>query len=257
MLKKIAITFIILLIPVLYITLKDEGQVKIPWAEEPVSSPTSPDNPNTIDLVVKNNPVRAIWTEINSQNLILIPNFKEKKNSSDVNQEYHCKVMTSAGFYTQDDKPVGLFVSDGQLLRKENANALFNGFVTIDTNKNIFITKSVPDTTIQDAIQTGPFFLSYGNFETLKIKGDEPARRVAALIDTYGKLYLAIFFTENSKFNGPLLGDMPEVIQHFANSSKIQIIHAINLDGGSASTFYKGDIQMAELTHVGAFFCQK
>ena len=69
-------------------------------------------------------------------------------------------------------------------------------------------------------------------------------------------LFLTVY-SGDSVFDGPLLADLPLVIEKISDEEKLDIAEAINLDGGSASSFYQGETTISELTPVGSLFCIK
>ncbi|KKW11013.1 MAG: hypothetical protein UY49_C0010G0009, partial [Microgenomates group bacterium GW2011_GWC1_49_7] len=69
-----------------------------------------------------------------------------------------------------------------------------------------------------------------------------------------GFLFLTVY-KEDSVFEGPLLADLPKVIQKINTEENLGIVDALNLDGGSASAFDNGETSLSELTPVGSLFC--
>ena len=194
-------------------------------------------------VVIDNRTYFVYWREI-EKNLTLIPNFERKIASSRLMD--NCTYGANGGFYTEDFKPIGLFISDGALLSTAIGNATFNGyFVKTD---HFSLTRQPPTDSVEFAVQSGPYVTPKSR---LNIKNDTYARRV--LVGRSGNTwrFLAITEKENT-FSGPILADLPTLL------GDLNIDEALNLDGGSASAFYsESGVRLGELTPIGSFFCGK
>lgn len=173
-------------------------------------------------------------------------------------QQNDCTYGVNAGFYTTDHKPLGIFISDKQSLQTNiHANALFNGFIYKTKTGKIEITDNQPDASIDWIFQSGPLFTPD---RKLTIKDDESARRILVGKTDLGDFYFLAITETNNTNSGPLLADLPEIIQLF---NKLTTTHPplttiLNLDGGSASAFYgTGGTKLQELVLVGSFLCGK
>ena len=94
-------------------------------------------------------------------------------------------------------------------------------------------------------------------YKNLDIKNDKPARRVLVSLNEQGEIVFFTVFDRDLVFQGPFLSELPKLLQLISSKLGIEIIDALNLDGGTASVFYSGDISLQELTNVGGFFCIK
>lgn len=182
-----------------------------------------------------------------ASNISLIPNWDNPKKFKEVMTSEKCLYGTNGGFYTKQNKPIGLVISDSKVLNPRQNNRLFNGYVSdqgvgydlpIDANW---------------ALQTGPIL--WENNQSIKVNttNDRSARRGVALTTTDNKLYFAIFYNPQAPILGPYLNDLPEIIK----SLNIPIDSAINLDGGGASAFYDGKTYLEESDPVGTVLCAK
>ncbi len=54
-----------------------------------------------------------------------------------------------------------------------------------------------------------------------------------------------------------LLVDLPEIVQAIIKKETIDVVDALNLDGGNHSAFYGNDTTLYELSPIGSFFCIK
>jgi uncharacterized protein YigE (DUF2233 family) len=186
----------------------------------------------------------------------LFPNYAERRSSQIVMEANQCKQAISGGFYDTNNAPLGLFHANGTTLAPAKANALFNGFFSIDEKQLPIISDAVPEHS-RIALQTGPLLFFDEAPLPLRIKNDEHARRMAVAITTDRRIVFLSVFSEEGVFDGPLLGDLPAVIESIGQKESLTIISAINLDGGSASAFYNEQTRLAELTPIGSLFCIK
>lgn len=179
-----------------------------------------------------------------SDKLNLIPNFKKQLASTTLMDE--CTYGANGGFYTPDNKPIGLFISDSVLFSPAVTNATFNGyFVKTD---HFSLTRQPPTDSVEFAVQSGPYVTPKSR---LNIKNDTYARRV--LVGRSGNTWRFLAITEkDNTFSGPLLAELPTLL------GDLDIDEALNLDGGSASAFYsESGVRLGELTPIGSFFCGK
>lgn len=191
--------------------------------------------------------------EINdTSSLKLIPNFSEQKSSNILFADYQCKTLVNGGFYDPNNQPIGLFISNFKTISNYRQNQLLNGIITLH-NSQAAITPLPPSEPVEYALQTGPLFIQDREPIQLSIKDDKPRRRIIAALTNNNSLYFIAIVGQDSLFTGPLLTDVPQILTRINPS----IVSAINLDGGSASTFLTKDLHIKELSYIGSFFCIK
>lgn len=197
------------------------------------------------------------WFFINKiDSLKLIPNFNEKISSKEVIANNNCQFLSNASFYSQDNKPLGLFITNGNTLANFQTNSLFDGILSINDMATPRITRDIPQDHLNIAIQTGPIIKENNTFQTLQIQNDTESRRVIAAVTGGNKLYFVVIYDTESEYLGPMLSDLPGALKNFELKANISFADAINLDGGAASTFNSPSIKLSEINPVGAFFCQ-
>lgn len=201
---------------------------------------------------------------LSPERLVLIPNFSEKKSSKTLMQENGCLYGANAGFYTPDNKPLGLFKLRGRYINeKVHSSSLTNGFIYKTTGGFVDIVSQVPGFNIYHTadefiFQSGPLFTP----ETkLSIANDKSARRILFAKTKADEFYFMAITESDNTNNGPLLAELPEIINLLNNqlaTDNFQLTTLINLDGGSASAYYGEDGKMvSELVPVGSFLCGK
>ena len=190
------------------------------------------------------------YFEVNDiSKLTLIANFTQKKTSELLIKENTCQFAINGGYYDTNYKPLGLFMSP-VLKTSAIESSLINGYVTITNMPSISFEQPNNPTL---ALQTGPMLMADGNRLKLAIKNDEHTRRMIAAISSKGTLMFITIFVPETKVQGPQLGDLPDILK----LTTLDIVSAINLDGGNASMFKNRDIYIQEISSVGSLFCLK
>jgi len=211
----------------------------------------------SIVLTINKVGIRISWAIVNPQEVELYSNLKEQKLSEEIKVDKSCQVLVNGGFYSKEDTYLGLFVSNFTTISKAIQSATLNGFLTIDSADKLIISADLPNNSLRLGLQSGPILILNGKPLTLSIKNDEPNRRIVAGATSDDKLIFLVFYRDSSQFEGPLLEELPEMIKLFEKQTGIDILDAINLDGGSASIFISNYDRLNELAHVGNYFCIK
>lgn len=213
--------------------------------------------PQSIIINIDNIPIRVSWTIIYPKNVELYSNLKEQKLSEEIKVNKSCKTLVSGGFYSKENKHLGLFISNFEEISEQIQSATLNGFMWINADNKIMIATDSPGAIPRLGLQSGPLLISDGKPLILAISNDEPERRIVAGITTDNMLIFMVFYREKSDFEGPLLGELPEVIQLFEKQTNIKIINAINLDGGGHSVFISNFDLLRESAIIGSYFCAR
>lgn len=192
-----------------------------------------------------------------ASDITLIPNFDQAKTASDLFDSQKCGAVVSGGFYTPGGSPTGLFVSEGETLKKYTSSSLLNGLYSINDFETPRISKGVPRDHLRVALQAGPVLIENSFTQNLNLIRDEEARRVVVGVTGENKTVFIVFYNPESAFMGPKLDDMPEALELFGEKTGIGLADAMNLDGGTASAFYTPEVKLPEVTPVGNFFCVK
>lgn len=219
---------------------------------------TESDEPNYYDFDYSGKKARIVWMTVSdTQKISLLANFAEKLPATKLAEENSCTLAINGGFYTKEGSPTGLFITDGRAVENFAANSLTNGIFSINYALTPRITRAVPQDSLKIAVQSGPIVFENGSPAKLSMIRDEEARRVLIGVTGENKaMFMAIYFPD-STFNGPRLSDVPEILNTFNIKSNLFLADAVNLDGGSASTFlYKG-LHLTEASPVGSMFCVK
>ncbi len=198
------------------------------------------------------------WIQItNLENIFLYPNFEERYTLEEGVEKYDCRNLTSGGFYTETNSPIGLFISEVGMLSDKTVNKLFNGYFILTKKSEAIISRNYSGEPVRIGLQAGPILIQNGVVQKLTLASDKMARRVVVALTKEGEIYFITLYDKESVFIGPLLADLPELVSDIQNEIGVEFTSALNLDGGSASAFYTQNMQLSELTPIGSFFCEK
>lgn len=246
----IAVVFIGLLLFYFYTYTPKIAEQKTVVLDRETTSP-SPTPKNSIQLVFDNRHYTLVYEPITGKKIRLIPNFAEKKSAAAIAEENSCLIASSGGFYTKEDKPLGLFKFNNKIVgQKINNSSLVTGFLYVDDSGGIYINDEVVDD-YPTILQSGPLFTNSKLYPT---KSDEYARRTVVIEDDNRKEYLATIFGTENTYDGPRLSDLPTII--FSIKNPFQVQRVLNLDGGSASFFKATNgFTVSEIVAVGSIIC--
>ena len=255
--KKGALVFIAALVAVgLYIGLSgSSSKPKVSKSPEPEVLGV-PAEDKGVEIKVGENAFKAFYLGVpNTQDITLIPNFGEKETARNIFEKGSCKALISGGFYTPEGSPTGLFVSEGSQIKKYVSSSLANGVYSINDFETPRITREVPRDHLRVALQAGPLLIENSFTQNLRLIRDEEARRIVIGVTGENQTVFMVFYNPNSVFIGPTLDSLPEVLESFQEKTGVELADAMNLDGGTASTFFSSEVRLPEATPVGSFFC--
>jgi hypothetical protein len=184
----------------------------------------------------------------------LIPNFTEKKSAVSVNQESSCSALINGGFYDTKNKPLGYFRVIDKIIGQDVVNNLTNGYIW-SFNNMFGIGNEIPPGPLSWIFQSGPMLVKNLTEINLSINNDNFARRSIAAVNTSENLIIMEIIFSDHINSGPLLSDVPEILMAINRKENLRIKHAINLDGGGASTFITETVNLMEIEPVGSFIC--
>lgn len=194
---------------------------------------------------------------ISPNRVSLHTNLPEKQTSTNLKKTHNCNAIVSAGFYGKDDQHLGLFIEEGKELRRKMNSSLFNGIVWKTSGEQGGITNSLPEDSLTFGLQTGPILIKGQTTQSLNLTDDEFARRIALGITQDGNFIWYAVTGEQNTFSGPLLKDLPHVIEEINKKEQLSLSDAVNLDGGNHSAMNSDTIQLSELSPIGGMFCIK
>jgi exopolysaccharide biosynthesis protein len=212
---------------------------------------------NTVSVTEGGKTFWATWIKVpDKDKVFLYPNFTEKDSARNLIAKNKCKYLVNGSYYTKDDQPLGLFLSNGLMLKDKTASSLMPGIFFISSdNKEVDITYDLAGKNVRFALQIGPMLIESGKTKNLMIKDDDFARRMVIALTPDKEIIFITIYDSNILFSGPYLSDLPTLLMQFTKTSGISLQKAANLDGGSASAFYTGTFFLEELSYIGSYFC--
>ena len=200
-------------------------------------------------------PIRISWAKVKPEEVELYSNLKEQKLSEEIKVDKSCQILVSGGFYSKENTHLGLFITNFETISPPLQNSTLNGFLWISSDGTITISSDFPIISPRLALQSGPLLTLNGQSLVLSMNNDESSRRIVAATTGDNELYFFAVYRDRSDYQGPLLKKLPEIINLFKKQTSIDIVDAINLDGGSASVFITNYDLLRELAHIGSYFC--
>lgn len=209
-----------------------------------------------IDFKIGEVSLQAAWIKVmDPKKISLYPNFQDHILSGDFRGQKKCQNLVSAGFYSKDNKPIGLFVTKGEKVSEKIQDRFFDGIFSVDNDGKPRITLQSPGDNLSLALQSGPILIYERRLQNLTIKDDKSARRVLVALTIDNQIYFFVIFEKESVLQGPYLEHLPKILGALGEKMKVHFSYALNLDGGTASTFYSDSIVLPEFAPVGGFFC--
>lgn len=180
---------------------------------------------------------------------------KSNLDSLDSSSKLKCDNLINAGFYTKSFKHSGLFISEGNVIQDFIRNKTYNAVISVNDLGTPRITRETPKDTLRFAVQTGPMLIENAQVQELSLVRDKSARRMIAAVTGNNEIIFIAIFDKSSSFEGPLLSELPELINQFGIITGEIIADAVNLDGGSASAFRSDSFSLTEISTIGGYFC--
>jgi hypothetical protein len=179
-------------------------------------------------------------------------NLESKKSMSQISTS--CDILVNAGFHKQNNKHIGWFVGDNQILSQPEKNKLFIGYVWSRDGKEVFVSRKPPDHPVLWGVQTGPILYEYAPTH-VQLSRDEQARRVIIATGPTNQPMFLVVYDKEVPYSGPLLSDLPQIVARIKKQESLDFSKAINLDGGTHSYFQSPTLTLRELQPVGGYFC--
>lgn len=191
----------------------------------------------------------------NVENLKLIPNFSPQLSSEQIINKYSCSLIVNGGFYSTNQKPIGFFQVENDLVNAYAKNDLFNGIFSINHFEVPRISSLLPKDDLRLGLQSGPVLIENTITKHLNLTKDKNSRRVVLATTGENEIIFIVIYDPNSLFDGPKLANLPAILETWQGESNVVLADAINLDGGTASVFKTKDFQLTEAVNAGSFFC--
>lgn len=232
---------------------KDTIKYLYPKNVSPSSFTVKPKQVENVNFA--NNTYQAAWLAAKPGNISLFSNLPYSKTAKTIQKEKNCVAVISGGFYSKDNRHIGLLVSENQILSKFRQNQTFDGFLFEDTDRLVKIADHPPGDNLRFILQSGPLLIKKGQKRILKISNDAAKRRIVVAITKDGTIYFLAVYLKESVYQGPYLSNLPDILELIEEKLNIHFTDALNLDGGTASAFLSSYHSLEELSPIGSYFC--
>lgn len=213
---------------------------------------------NSVDITHKGETYKVAWIAAKGESISLYSNLEERSTSNEIVIQGSCDSLVSGGFYSKENLPIGLFISKGQKISESKPNKLLNGYLyKEDSSGEVLISTNPPEPSLTFALQTGPILVIDGIPLKLNLQTDEKTRRIVATLNSQPVVTFFVFYKEKSRVGGPYLAELPEILNKVQEKTDIKIVNAVNLDGGSHSSFMIQGLKLPEISRMGNYFCIK
>jgi len=237
---------------------------KAPQSPEPAQTPAitpSPTQTPVYKISLNSRELNYYYRLINKNELVtLIPNFEELLSSDQIIKKNNCLFGINGGFYLPENKPLGLFEINGTKLNQYSPSRTFNGFLRQSMDYHLSIVDY--DTLLSFSslsnfiLQSGPLYHLDQSPKT-NFADPKSARRHLIAQDSNSDTFIFSIFGIESSYDGPTLNEIYEFFENPQIKKITDFTVALNLDGGSASTFYdqSQNTHVREIKPIGSFLC--
>lgn len=177
---------------------------------------------------------------------------KKAKNIKEIHEVTHSLLTFNGAYFTEDFKPTGLLISDGQQIRDINNANLTNGILTIDNEGNTqLLNQDTQLNNVEFAIQNGPILINAEGNIMIKKDDGNTASRTAIGLDNKGNLILIVLKQNLLNANNAMsLYNFAHMIKDSPQMKIINITSVLNLDGGTSTGLMIDGKYYAEMEKV-------
>jgi exopolysaccharide biosynthesis protein len=178
---------------------------------------------------------------------------ESSKNIKEIHEETGSLLTFNGAYFTEDFKPTGLLIKNGQTIRDISNADLLDGILAISNSGTayIFDTNTFKNNpTIEFAIQNGPIIYKDGK---MRVAEENTAASSRTVIGTDKDNQIIIIILKRNLLN-PLntisLYEMARLINESSQLSSLGLQSVLNLDGGGSTGLMVDDKYFAEMEKV-------
>jgi exopolysaccharide biosynthesis protein len=167
-----------------------------------------------------------------SATLRVIDNPTGEDNLATAMRRENCLAGVNGGYFDPEDKPVGLLISDGNMIAPLRKARLLSGVMAVSNGgiQLLRVAEYSPKRKAIGALQCGPFLVDRGR-PVPGLNDTRPARRT--FVVTGGSDRVAIGFCSDVT-----LAQLGKILATPAVAPDLKVQRALNFDGGSSSAFW-------------------
>jgi len=169
-----------------------------------------------------------------SATLRVIDNPRGDDNLAAIMRRENCLAGVNGGYFDPDDKPVGLLISDGNVIAPLRKARLLSGVMVVSNGRIqlLRVAEYSSKRKATAALQCGPFLVDRGQ-PVPGLNDTRSARRT--FIVTGGSDRSAVGFCSDVT-----LAELGKILATPGLAPELKVQRALNLDGGSSSAFWFG-----------------
>jgi uncharacterized protein YigE (DUF2233 family) len=157
-----------------------------------------------------------------------------RKTLADVMSSEHCLAGVNGGYFDPGYEPVGLLVSAGRTIAPFRRARLLSGVLSV-VNGRVRLQRAAEfsmNGKIREALQCGPFLVDHGR----SVAGLDDMRSAHRTFIAIGAEKIALGYCSSVS-----LAQLSSILTSGKITDDLRIERAMNLDGGSSSTFWFGN----------------
>ena len=167
-----------------------------------------------------------------SATLRVIDNPAGQDNLATVMRRENCLAGVNGGYFDPENKPVGLLISDGNVIAPLRKARLLSGVMIVSDGRIQLL--RVPEYSskrkVTAALQCGPFLVDRGR-PVPSLNNTRPARRTFIATSGFDRAAIGLC-------SDVTLAELGKILATSGIAPDLKVQRALNLDGGSSSAFW-------------------
>lgn len=184
-------------------------------------------------LLVKIDPKRYVFSIYQN------PDQEKAKTIEEIHAEQNALISFNGQFFTEDFKPTGLLISEGEEIRNYSTADLLNGILAIDIKGNVQFferPRGLNEKNFTFAIQNGPVLIGSNGDPKITEDSGKTASRTAIGLDKDGNLILIVLKQSFLNFDNSItLYEFAQLLKNHPQLSEFGLHSVLNLDGGTST----------------------
>lgn len=198
--------------------------------------------------------LRILLADPAQTRLVILDNPENKEYLGHLMKKNGCLAGVNGGFFHPDTRPLGLMVSEGQTIHRLVRARLLSGVLAVKDRRLslLRVQEFSPSDAPSQALQSGPFLIDQRK-PVAGLNHTKYARRTVVLSGSSGQFGLLVSDSSFTLAELATLLAVPEIVH------ELDIIRALNLDGGSSSALWartaEGTLYLPESKRVRNYLC--
>jgi exopolysaccharide biosynthesis protein len=176
----------------------------------------------------------------------------EPKTIEEIHNQKNAVVSFNGQFFDENFEPLGLLISDGELISEKTKSDLMEGIIAIDENFNARLFPASADLkNIEFAIQNGPIILDENGQNLFISETGKIASRTALGLDKNNNLILIVLKQSVLNYDNVIsLHEFGNLLENNLEFKEMGLHSVLNLDGGPSSGLALNDSYFPEMEKV-------